>query len=77
MSLNEKIPVTKGEDVKKKDPFHELLKIQADASLSSSLNGQIIVLRELQVHIESKILELQQTLNKVGPLKKEDTHGHK
>ena len=46
MSLNEKISVTKGQDVKKKDPFHELLKIQADASLSSSLNGQIIVLRE-------------------------------
>jgi hypothetical protein len=77
MSLNKQLPVTKGEDVKKKDPFHELLKIQADASTSASLNGQIIVLRDLQIHIESKILELQQTLNKVGPFKKEETHGHK
>ncbi len=77
MSLNEKIPVTKGEDIKKKDPFHELLKIQADSALTSSLNGQIIVLRDLQIHIETKIGELQNTLLKVRPFKKEKTDGHK
>jgi hypothetical protein len=77
MSLNEKIPVNKGQDVKKKDPFQELLKIQADSALSSSLNGQIIVLRDLQIHIESKIGELQNTLLKVRPFKKEKTDGHK
>jgi len=77
MSLNEKLPVAKGKELQTKDPFHELLKIQADASTSASLNGQIIVLRDLQIHIESKILELQQILNKVGPFPKEETDGHK
>tara|TARA_R100000963_G_C4627835_1_gene93638 strand:+ start:858 stop:1091 length:234 start_codon:yes stop_codon:yes gene_type:complete len=77
MSLNEKTPVTKDQDKDWKDPFHELLKIQADASTSASLNGQILVLRDLQIHIETKIGELQNTLLKVRPFKKEETDGHK
>ena len=41
-----------------------------DVSLTASLQGQVLVLMELQVHIQTKINELNKKIEDTSPLKK-------
>jgi hypothetical protein len=52
------------------DPLMNIAKSFNDVSLSASLQGQVLVLMELQVHIQTKINELNKKIEEKSPLKK-------
>ena len=52
------------------DPLMNIAKSFNDVSLSASLQGQVLVLMELQVHIQTKINELKKKIEDTSPLKK-------
>ena len=52
------------------DPLMNIAKSFNDVSLSASLQGQVLVLMELQVHIQTKINELNKKIEDTSPLKK-------
>ena len=51
------------------DPLMNIAKSFNDVSLSASLQGQVLVLMELQVHIQTKINELKKKIEDTSPLK--------
>ena len=51
------------------DPLMNIAKSFNDVSLSASLQGQVLVLMELQVHIQTKINELEKKIEDTSPLK--------
>ena len=51
------------------DPLMNIAKSFNDVSLSASLQGQVLVLMELQVHIQTKINELNKKIEDTSPLK--------
>jgi hypothetical protein len=57
-------------DNKEIDPLMNIAKSFNDVSLSASLQGQVLVLMELQVHIQTKINELNKKIEDTSPLKK-------
>ena len=52
------------------DPLMNIAKSFNDVSLSASLQGQVLVLMELQVHIQTKINELNKKIEDTSLLKK-------
>jgi hypothetical protein len=52
------------------DPLMNIAKSFNDVSLSASLQGQVLVLMELQIHIQTKINELNKKIEDTSPLKK-------
>jgi|TARA_R110000850_G_scaffold255937_1_gene381831 hypothetical protein len=52
------------------DPLMNIAKSFNDVSLSASLQGKVLVLMELQVHIQTKINELNKKIEDTSPLKK-------
>ena len=52
------------------DPLMNIAKSFNDVSLRASLQGQVLVLMELQVHIQTKINELNKKIEDTSPLKK-------
>ena len=52
------------------DPLMNIAKSFNDVSLSASLQGQVLVLMQLQVHIQTKINELNKKIKDTSPLKK-------
>ena len=51
------------------DPLMNIAKSFNDVSLSASLQGQVLVLMELQVHIQTKINGLKKKIEDTNPLK--------
>ena len=51
------------------DPLMDIAKSFNDVSLSASLQGQVLVLMELQVHIQTKINGLKKKIEDTNPLK--------
>ena len=51
------------------DPLMDIAKSFNDVSLSASLQGQVLVLMELQVHIQTKINGLEKKIEDTSPLK--------
>ena len=51
------------------DPLMNIAKSFNDVSLTASLQGQVLVLMELQVHIQTKINELKKKIEDTSPLK--------
>jgi|TARA_R110002012_G_scaffold242614_1_gene417002 hypothetical protein len=51
------------------DPLMNIAKSFNDVSLSASLQGQVLVLMELQVHIQTRINELKKKIEDTSPLK--------
>ena len=51
------------------DPLMNIAKSFNDVSLSASLQGQVLVLMELQVHIQTKINGLEKKIEDTSPLK--------
>ena len=52
------------------DTLMNLAKSFNNVSLSASLQGQVLVLMELQIHIQTKINELNKKIEDTSPLKK-------
>ena len=50
-------------------PLMDIAKSFNDVSLSASLQGQVLVLMELQVHIQTKINGLKKKIEDTSPLK--------
>ena len=51
------------------DPLMDIAKSLNDVSLSASLQGQELVIMELQVHIQTKINGLEKKIKDTSPLK--------
>ena len=51
------------------DPLMNIAKSFNDVSLSASLQGQVLVLMELQVHIQTMINGLKKKIEDTNPLK--------
>ena len=54
----------------KKNDFFDLAKSISEVSQTGSICGRLAELRDLQVHIQTRINELEKELDKTNPLNK-------